>query len=232
MFHSSADLYDLIYSFKDYQSEADKLIELINSNHPTAKSILDVACGTSEHHKYLSTNFQITGLDISPDFINISKSKNPNCSYAVADMSSFDLGQKFDIVTCLFSSIAYVKTTDKLLSTIASFKNHMLPDGLLIIEPWVNPAEWVTGKVHMQTYESDAVKICRMSISGREDNISVLNFDYLVGQRNSLQHFQERHLLGLFDQATMMEAFEQNGLIARFIEGGLMGRGLYLVTKE
>jgi hypothetical protein len=46
MFIDSAELYDAIYSFKDYARECDRLRNLINASVPDTSTILDVACGT------------------------------------------------------------------------------------------------------------------------------------------------------------------------------------------
>jgi len=52
-FVASAELYDAIYSFKNYSGECDRLRSLINQFAPGARTILDVACGTGEHAKFL-----------------------------------------------------------------------------------------------------------------------------------------------------------------------------------
>ena len=37
-----------------------------------------------------------------------------------------------DVVTCLFSSIGYARTTDRLNAAVASMADHLLPGGVLI----------------------------------------------------------------------------------------------------
>ena len=53
MFSNSTDLYDAIYSWKDYANEAAIIKRLIDQELPEATSILDVACGTGEHIRHL-----------------------------------------------------------------------------------------------------------------------------------------------------------------------------------
>src|SRR5438477_502081 len=81
MFTATANLYDLIYSFKDYADEAAKLRALIRKEHPAAKTILDVACGTAEHAKLLSSDFNIDGIDLDP---KLSKSQKPKIPPAIS----------------------------------------------------------------------------------------------------------------------------------------------------
>src|SRR5690348_4593728 len=71
MFSESAAFYDLIYSaFKDYPAEAAALAGVIRREHPRAKTILDVACGTGEHARLLAREhgFDVDGLDLDPAF--------------------------------------------------------------------------------------------------------------------------------------------------------------------
>ena len=112
MFTESSDIYDLVYSFKNYKKEAEEITAIIKVKRPDCKTILDIACGTAEHHKYLKDNFEIDGIDINEKFIKIARLKNLNGSYSVADMTKFDLHKKYDVVICLFSSIGYLRTFD------------------------------------------------------------------------------------------------------------------------
>ena len=62
MFSESAEYYDLIYGSKDYRGEVEKLRNLFAKYVPEARSILDAACGTAEHLRFLS-DYQTVGLD-------------------------------------------------------------------------------------------------------------------------------------------------------------------------
>lgn len=75
MFTDSSDIYDLIYSFKDYEKESNEITEIIKKVRPDCKKILDIGCGTSEHHKYLNKHFVTDGIDLNEKFIEISKQK-------------------------------------------------------------------------------------------------------------------------------------------------------------
>ena len=66
----TAELYDAIYTrVKDYRDEAEKVRTWIAKLAPGARTILDVACGTGEHAKYLSADYQIDGIDLNRDFL-------------------------------------------------------------------------------------------------------------------------------------------------------------------
>lgn len=230
MFAKSAQYYDLIYSsFKDYESEAEKIAHLIQNLNPNAQTILDVACGTAEHAKLLNENYnyQVDGIDLDENLLEIARQKNPNARFEVADMTNFDLRQKYDIVMCLFSAIGYVKTLENVRKTLQCFKDHLSPDGLIIVEPWFTPDGWEAGHLYMKTVESDNLKVCRMSISERVGNLSNLHFEYLIGTTEGIQHETEFHELGLFTVEEMINCFKSVGLEVNYDSTGISGRGLY-----
>src|SRR5439155_15466702 len=115
MFTASAEFYDLIYStFKDYGAEAAQLADILHRLNPQCRTILDVACGTGEHARLLATHdFAVDGLDLDPAFVRIAQHKNPEGRFLEADMSDFHLPRRYDAVLCLFSSIGYLQTIDR-----------------------------------------------------------------------------------------------------------------------
>jgi len=227
MFSKSTHLYDILYSFKDYPAESQMIIDLIQKEMPHARTVLDVACGTAEHAKYLSQKYQVDGLDLDPEFVRIASEKNPQGSFYHADMRDFDLGITCDVILCLFSSIGYVKTLENVVKTLACFKRHLNPGGVILVEPWFTPDVWQVGSMHMLPAETDDLKVCRINTSGREGDISILDFHYLVGTEGKIEYFTERHELGLFTVGEMMAAFSGADLDVRYDPDGLTGRGLY-----
>lgn len=236
MFSRSAHLYDAIYgSFKNYGDECEKIYSVLSNVRPHPKHLLDIACGTGEHAKVLQEKFSYTvdGLDLDPELIEIAKSKNPTSKFYCEDMSSFDLGKKYDAVLCLFSSIAYLKTTDQVKAALGCFRMHLNKGGVIIVEPWFTPDQWKPGSVFLQTAETDELKISRMSFSEKsEDNISKFRFEYLIGSKDGIAHEVEHHELGLLTVEQMLECFEFNNLSADYDPIGISGRGLYVAKAR
>ncbi|MCE3229689.1 MAG: class SAM-dependent methyltransferase [Bacteroidetes bacterium] len=233
MFTSTSHLYDTIYSFKDYKKESDEIIAIIKSRQPECKTILDIGCGTSEHHKHLNEYFRMDGLDLDKIFIDISRNKNPSGTYTVGDMSDFDLGKQYDVIICLFSSIAYLQSYNKIVAALKCFSRHLKSGGFLIVEPWFNKENLPEPIVHMLTNDKGDAKICRMNRSVVEGDFSILNFQYLIGTlQNGVQHFEEKHVLRLTSKEEMFSAFKEAGFDVSYEEKGLVGRGMYYGNKH
>ena len=142
VFSASAHLYDAIYrAFKDYAGEATAIATLVRAAHPNARTILDVGCGTGEHALHLRTShgFEVDGLELDPGLLAIAREKLPNARFFEADMAGFDVGHRYDVVLCLFSSIGYLKTLDRVTTALRCFREHLAKGGVVVVEPWFAP---------------------------------------------------------------------------------------------
>jgi len=230
MFTRSADLYDAVYAFKDYAQEAERVHELIEERRPGARTLLDVACGTGKHLEQLRRWYDVTGVDLDPNLLAVARERLPDVPLHENDMRSFDLGRRFDAVTCLFSSIGYASDEAGLRAAIAAMAAHLEPGGVLVVEPWLEPNDWIEGRPHVLVVDEPELKIARMNVSSREGRLAIMHFHYLVGTPEGVRHLEERHEAALFTDAEYRAAFAAAGLAVDRDEHGLIGRGLYLAT--
>jgi len=232
MFSEAPELYDVIYgSFKDYRAEAASVAELLSTVAPGAATVLDVACGTGEHMRYLASQhgYVVHGLDIEPGFVEIARSKLPSARFWQRDMADFELDVRFDAILCLFSSIAYLRELDRVERALDCFRRHLEPGGVALVEPWFRPDSWIPGRVYLHTAERDGFHIVRMSHSDVEDRVSKLEFHYLIGTEDGVDHRIEHHELGLFTTTEMIDCFKRAGFgdVAHDPQG-LNGRGMFV----
>ena len=232
MFLESPELYDAIYHFKNYAHECEILRAVISVAAPGARTILDVACGTGEHDKFLKDRYAVDGVDLNGNYLRAARVKNPAGRYTRADMTDFDLATTYDAVTCLFSAIGYVRTVDRMNRAVACMSRHVKPGGVLIVEPWITPENWKPGTSHLHAGEIGADKVCRMTMSSREGILSVMQMHYLRSTSNGIEHYSERLELGLFRRDEMTQAFELAKMDVRYDTEGLMGRGLYIAHQR
>jgi SAM-dependent methyltransferase len=231
LFSRSARLYDVIYeSIRDYAREAAELDRLIQERRPGARTLLDVACGTAAHLEHLARRYEVAGFDLDPEMLAVARARLPGATFYEGDMAGFDLGRTFDAVVCMFSSIGYVQTEERLRTAIASMARHLGPGGVLVVEPWLTPDIWQDSHVGAVFVDRPELKIARMNVAGRRGDLSVVDFHYLVATPDGVEHFTEPHELGLFTVEQHLRAFRAAGLAAEHDPEGPMGRGLYVAT--
>jgi SAM-dependent methyltransferase len=222
------ELYDVEYGAKDYAAESEAVARVVRERNPEARTLLDVACGTGKHLEHLRAEFDCEGTDLDGGLLDVARERLPGVPLHEADMRSFDLGRRFDAVTCLFSAIGFVGGPDGLADAARAFARHLEPGGVLVIEPWIRPGEWIPNRPHLLTAENFA----RMTLSGlRDERISTTEMHYLLGSPERIEHFVVHHELYLFTDDEIRAALEGAGFRVEHDADGLIGRGLWIATS-
>jgi len=234
MVSRSAKYYDDIYASvgKDYPAEAKKVRRFIQKYRQSdGGRLLDVGCGTGVHANLLSKHYQVEGVDIDSQMLAVARRNFPNIRFQQGDMVDLKLKSKFDMIVCLFSAIGYVKTKARLQSAIKSMSQHLLPGGVLLVEPWFTPSQWHPGRVYTTEVIKADTKIVRMSLSLQKGNVSIIEFQYLIGTPKEIERDSEILEMGLFTKKEYLDAFRSTGLKVVHDPEGLDGRGLYIGMK-
>jgi SAM-dependent methyltransferase len=237
MFTKTAAFYDTIYAArgKDYAREAGAIVARVRERRPQAATLLDVACGTGAHlENFARHGFACRGLDKDLQMVAIARSRLPEIEIEPGDMLDFSLPERYDVVSCLFGSIAYARTRDRLAQAVANMAAHLTPAGLLLVEPFLSPESYVAGHLDAVHVDQPDLKIARMSLSRRIANVALLDFHYLAAtKRSGVERHFERHELGLFTEGEYRAAFEAAGLAFEPLDEPAIsfGRGLYLGAR-
>jgi SAM-dependent methyltransferase len=234
MFDSSAEYYDLIYSaFKDYAGEVAQIAVLLRRLNPQCRTVLDVACGTGEHAVRLAADgFVVDGLDVDPAFVRIAAGKHPAGRFFEADMSDFHLPHRYDAVVCLFSSIGYLCTLDRVRRALICFREHLAAGGVVVVEPWLRPGVLDPTRVQTHTGEAQGVRVSRTARVEVEGTLSRLRFDYEIDKNGVTRRVSEVHELGLFATGELLQTFQAAELDVEHDTEGLTGRGLFIARRR
>jgi SAM-dependent methyltransferase len=230
VYDESARAYEVVQRGlgKDYRAEADEIVALVARHAPGARTMLDVGCGNGDHLAWLAHAFEhVEGMELSRGMIDEAARRHPHLGITQGDMRTFRLDRPFDVVTCLFSAIGYMTTTDDLAAAVANMAAHLNPAGLLVAEAWLAPEQWRVEHVVADAFHENELAIARVVRSGRAANVSILDMQYLVASASGIRHIVERHEMGLFTHLEYRAAVAASGLDYAY-EHGLTGRGLHL----
>ena len=236
MYDKSARIYDLLYvgsGIKDYPAESAELHRIIQGACPTAKTLLDVACGTGAHLVEMQRWYAVEGVDLSPAMLAVARTRLPGVPLHEADMRTLALGKTFDAVTCLFSSIGYMTDLVEMRAAVARLARHVAPGGALILDGWIRPDNWLDNRRADPDVAHDSdVTVVRQSFSRREGSITELDMHHLVQTDAGIEYFTETHRLRLTETADYVAAVSDAGLEARVIPDYMPNRDRIVGTRR
>ncbi len=127
-----AAFYDVVMD--DPGPRAVRVDAAIERYGPGATSLLELGCGTGSILARLTTGAALTGLDRSPEMLAIAAAKVPRARLVEADMRSFDLGERFDVITCVFDSINHLLDVASWASLVGCVHRHLTDGGLFVVD--------------------------------------------------------------------------------------------------
>jgi SAM-dependent methyltransferase len=124
---------------RDWGGFSDRFLRFIDLALEKAGTVpstaLDLACGTGGLALALAgRGWRVVGLDLSPAMIRVACGKGSSAEFQVGDMRSFDLGTRFDLVTCAFDSFNYLLSLDEVRAAFRCVRTHLQPGGLFLFD--------------------------------------------------------------------------------------------------
>jgi SAM-dependent methyltransferase len=96
--------------------------------------VLELACGTGSILAHLRVEYEVVGVDLSPQMLEIAAEKLPGIRLVQGDMTSIRLGECFDAVLCLYDSINHLlrfEDWERLFDTAAA---HLVAGGVFVFD--------------------------------------------------------------------------------------------------
>ncbi|WP_422860008.1 class I SAM-dependent methyltransferase [Flagellimonas sp. S174] len=116
-------------------------LEFYKSWMPKNKNarILELCCGTGRLTLPIAKEgHNITGVDFTPSMLIQAKEKAATLGLDIpfieADMRSFDLPHKYDLIFIPFNSIHHLYTNEDVFQTFATVKKHLHEDGIFLLD--------------------------------------------------------------------------------------------------
>jgi len=228
MFTNTSHIYDAIYSRLDYGALAAVVTDSALKHVPEAKSLLDVGCGTGLLLAELKEKFSVQGVDLDSGMLDVARARLTGVPLHEGNMIDLDLGETFDVVVCLFSSIGYTAELELMRQAVARMAAHLSRPGVLMIDPWIMPEMWRDDHLHADFVDEPTIKIARFGNNRREGRKTMLEMHHLVSTAEGVSYLVDNHTLFMFTDTEYRDAFARAGLEVEFLEGGLVGRGMYV----
>lgn len=103
------------------------------------RTMVDLGCGTGIHAQALSAGFDYLGVDVQPWLVQHARRAHPAARFEVGDITCYRAGRRFDIITCLGNTLAYLHTDAELDAACATIASHSKPETVVVLQTLVSP---------------------------------------------------------------------------------------------
>lgn len=131
-FTALAAIYDAVMADVEYDHWADFVLTYARDSQWSPRTALDLACGTGGFtRELLAAGLEVTGLDGSPEMLQVAREHLSGLELVQGDLRTFELGRRFDLVTCVFDSLNNLLSSADLGAAFARAYAHLEVGGLL-----------------------------------------------------------------------------------------------------
>jgi SAM-dependent methyltransferase len=127
-----ARFYDRIMG--DRTEEIARVLSYVARHRPQSATVLELGCGTGAILAGLARRFALTGIDRSPEMLAIASERVPAATLVRADITTFRLPARFDVVICVFDTLNHVPAFDGWLALFDRVHEHLQDGGLFIFD--------------------------------------------------------------------------------------------------
>jgi SAM-dependent methyltransferase len=195
-----ARTYDALYENKDYESECDLLLDVLQTaGGRNIHRILDLGSGTGSHALVLAQRgLDVVGVDRSADMTQIAQQKAAELpadrrpEFVTADIRDVRLGRTFDAVLMMFAVLGYQYTNAEVVDAITTARAHLDAGGLFAFDVWYGPAvlnERPSERV--KVIETDDQRIIRIASGSLDARNHLCTVDYRLWTLDGAQLVDE-----------------------------------------
>jgi SAM-dependent methyltransferase len=127
-----ARVYDAVVD--DPRPKLARVISLVERYHAGSGSLLELGCGSGTMLAGLGALGRLTGIDRSPEMLAIARTKVPAARLIEGDITSCDLGERFDVVICVFDTVNHLTRFEDWQALFERAHSHLAEDGLFIFD--------------------------------------------------------------------------------------------------
>ncbi|GAA3231924.1 class I SAM-dependent methyltransferase [Actinocorallia longicatena] len=127
--------YELSCGFREVPEEVDRLIAWSREYGREPGTVLELAAGPAEHaREFARRGIAATALDLSPAMCAYAKTMGPDLAVVQADMTTFRLGTRFDLIVTMLDSTAHLHGLDPMVAHFQRAAAHLAAGAVYILE--------------------------------------------------------------------------------------------------
>jgi SAM-dependent methyltransferase len=233
-----AAYWSLISPVEEYAAEARELLRLLRERRAGARTLLELGSGGGHLAHHLAPEFECHLTDLSPAMLGLSRELNPACAHSIGDMRTLDLQRTFDIVL-VYDGIDYMTTEHDLGAVFDTAWRHLSAGGLACFIPddvaeSFEPGTDVSGG---DAPDGSGARLFEWSEPvAPGETVATVHYSFLIRDRDGqVQTFYERHVCGLFPQATWERLLTERGfhveVVVEETDDDRAGRLVFLAHK-
>ncbi len=140
MYDKFARIYDRVMRGVDYPTWAEYILNLAAKFGFNSRRLCDLACGSGTLALLLAAKgCQVVGVDRSSTMLREAerkarRAKASGLCWKEADMTDFQLGERFELVTCLYDSLNYLLSEQDVARCLEQVREHLEPSGGFIFD--------------------------------------------------------------------------------------------------
>jgi SAM-dependent methyltransferase len=203
--------WEILVSEEEYILEAKFVEKMIGKYKKTSGGqLLDVGCGAGHHDLLLKDNYQVVGLDQSGKMLELARKRNPELMYHKADMRTFQLNRKFDVVMAM-DMLMYNRSYSDLEKTFQNFSDHLKPGGVLLFYVENIKDKFEQNKTRYKKHKKGDVEIVLIENdydSNPDDTEFECHLIFLIRKGGKLEIEVDKHSMGLFELRRMLQTLK------------------------
>lgn len=222
---------------EEYIEETELLSKVIKEHSKIeTRTLLHLGCGAGGNDYTFKRHFEVTGVDISENMLEIARELNPEVTYLSGDMRTLQLDECFDAVT-IPDSIGYMTQEEDLRNAILTAHKHLKPGGVLQVvvntrgEFKENNFVYTgsNGDIEITVFENNYI------LDSSRTSYEAI-FVYLIRCRGKLEIHTDRHIISLFKLDTWLSVLKEAGLdikqmkMEHSYDHYILGEGEYPLT--
>lgn len=216
--------YLLLDPVADHEDEAAALAEGFADAGVATGDLLELGAGAGNNASYLTSRYRCTLVDRSPQMSALSAARNPGSTHVLGDMRDVRLNRTFDAVL-IHDAICYLLDEEALRDAMTTAFVHLRPGGVAIFAP--DTVAEVFAESSTVEGADDGPRSLRclawMWDPDPSDTTYVVDYALLLREGDTVRAEHDRHVEGVFPEATWTRLLAEVGFRARRVDRDLNG---------